>query len=225
LLLLAPLVGEYLLGNVSIVEIGALPILALLYGSGAVLIRGLARRGRRGWPTILTLGLAYGLIEAGLIDQTLFNAPELAGDAAGAAAYVPALGINASDLLSFVVGRAVWSIAVPIAMVEALVPGRRMTPWLGRAGLAVTGALYLIGAVLIFRFMQRESGGFLAPAPNERCAWSRRIRAAVDPAPRSEAYSSHDRARPEVPDLWQPAPPRHPFGPGARRAAHPMDDP
>jgi hypothetical protein len=53
-----PLVGKYLLGNVSIVEIGALPILALLYGSGAVLIRELARRGGRGWPTILTLGLA-----------------------------------------------------------------------------------------------------------------------------------------------------------------------
>lgn len=159
-----PLVGEYLLGNVSIVEIGALPVLALLYG-GAVLIRELARGTGRGWPTILALGLAYGLIEAGLIDQTLFNAPELTGDPAGAAASVPALGINASDLLSFVVGHAVWSIAVPIAMVEALVPGRRTTPWLGRADLAVAGALYLLGAVLAFRYMQQDSGGFLAPAP------------------------------------------------------------
>ncbi|HEY1376950.1 MAG TPA: hypothetical protein VGF55_09155 [Gemmataceae bacterium] len=43
--------GEYLLGNVSIVEIRALPILALLYGSGALLIREVARRtGRRGGP-------------------------------------------------------------------------------------------------------------------------------------------------------------------------------
>jgi hypothetical protein len=58
LLLLAPLVGEYLLGNVSIVEIAALPILALLYGSGAVLIRrwraapGVAGRpsSRSAWP-------------------------------------------------------------------------------------------------------------------------------------------------------------------------------
>jgi hypothetical protein len=83
LLFLAPLVGEYLLGNVSIVEIGALPILALLYGGGAVLIRELSRRTGRGWPTILVLGLAYGLIEAGLIDQTLFNPPELAGAPTG----------------------------------------------------------------------------------------------------------------------------------------------
>jgi hypothetical protein len=165
LLFLAPLVGEYLLGNVSIVEIGALPILALLYGSGAVLIRELARRTGRGWPTILVLGLAYGLIEAGLIDQTLFNAPELVGAAVGATAYVPALGFSVSDLLSFVVGHAVWSIAVPIAMVEALVPSRRTTPWLGRRGLAVTGVLYLLGAALVFRYMQQDSGGFLAPAP------------------------------------------------------------
>ena len=28
-----------------------------------------------------------------------------------------------------------------------------------------TGALYLLGAVLVFRYMQQDSGGFLAPAP------------------------------------------------------------
>ena len=54
---------------------------------------------------------------------------------------------------------------MPIAMVEALVPGRRATPWLGRAGLAVSAVLYLLGAALIFRYMYKESGGFLAPAP------------------------------------------------------------
>jgi hypothetical protein len=166
LFLLAPLVGEYLLGNVSIVEIWALPVLALLYGGGALLIRELARRAGRGWPTMLVLGLAYGLIEAGLIDQTLFRPPEVAGaPAPGATAYAPALGISVSDLLAFVVGHAGWSIAVPIAMVEALVPGRRTTPWLGRGGLAVTGGLYLLGAALVFRYMQHDSGGFLAPAP------------------------------------------------------------
>jgi hypothetical protein len=87
------------------------------------------------------------------------------GDASAATADAPALGISVSDLLSFVVGHAVWSIGVPIAMVEALVPGRRTTPWLGRVGLAVTAVLYLLGAVPLFRYMQEDSGGFLAPAP------------------------------------------------------------
>jgi hypothetical protein len=75
LFLLAPLVGEYLLGNASIVELPALPILALLCGSGAILVRELARRTGRGWPTMLGLGLAYGLLEAGPIDQTCSTRP------------------------------------------------------------------------------------------------------------------------------------------------------
>ena len=73
LLLLAPWVGEYLLGNVSARDLVALPYLVPLYGGGALLIREVVRRSGRGWPTILVLGLAYGIIEAGLVDQGLFN--------------------------------------------------------------------------------------------------------------------------------------------------------
>ena len=89
LFLLAPLVGEYLLGNVSTVELPALPVLALLYGSGAILVRELARRTGRGWPTMLGLGLVYGLLEAGPIDQTLFNSPGPADAGARAALWRP----------------------------------------------------------------------------------------------------------------------------------------
>ncbi|SNR42784.1 hypothetical protein [Actinomadura mexicana] len=39
----------------------------------AVLIREAARRTGRGWPTIVLLGAAFGLVQAGLIDQSLFN--------------------------------------------------------------------------------------------------------------------------------------------------------
>jgi hypothetical protein len=161
LFLVAPLVGEYLLGNVSIVELPALPILALLYGGGAVLVRELARRTGRGWPTMLVLGLAYGLLEAGPIDQTLFNPP---GVTDAEATYLPFMGLSAANALAFVAGHAVWSIGVPIATVEALARGRRTTPWLGPAGLWVTGVLYLLGAVLIFRYMLRTEQ-FLAPLP------------------------------------------------------------
>jgi hypothetical protein len=44
-----------------------------LYGAPAVLIREAARRTGRGWPTILLVSLAAGLVQAGLIDQSLFN--------------------------------------------------------------------------------------------------------------------------------------------------------
>ncbi|ATW28756.1 hypothetical protein DCMF_19735 [Candidatus Formimonas warabiya] len=160
---LAPLVGEYLLGNISIQDIWALPFLAPMYGGGALLIRETTRRTGRGWPTIIFLGLAYGLIEAGLIDQSLFN-PSFEGHDFQSAAYIPVLGISAYNGLAFLAGHAVWSIGVPIALVETLVPGRSTRPWLGKAGLLITGGLYLLGSVFLFRNIQEEEQ-FLASAP------------------------------------------------------------
>ena len=42
---------------------------------------------------------------------------------------------------------AIWSISTPIALIEACVPERARTPWLGRVGLVVTGIVFLFGAV------------------------------------------------------------------------------
>jgi len=75
LLFLAPWVGEYLLGNIPLGALIAVPFLVPIYGGGALLIREATRRTGRGWPTILILGIAYGLIEAGLVDQSLLIHP------------------------------------------------------------------------------------------------------------------------------------------------------
>jgi hypothetical protein len=160
LLFLAPWVGEYLLGNVSARDIPAIPFLVPLYGGGALLVREVARRAGRGWPTILLLGLAYGVIEAGLVDQALFN-PSFEGWDFQKATPVPALGISAVNTMTFLVGHAVWSISIPIAFVELLTPSRRATPWLGDVGLTVTTALYLFGCYIIFADL-RDSEGFMA---------------------------------------------------------------
>lgn len=147
LFLLAPLVGEFLLGNVPIDRLGVLPFFALLYGSGALLIRETVRRTGRGRPAIVLLAAAYALLEEGPIDQLLWNPSfggghhMLAGDA-----YVPALGTNISVLQAVLSLHTVWSISVPIALVETFVPERRTAPWLGRTGLAVTGCLFVVGA-------------------------------------------------------------------------------
>jgi hypothetical protein len=160
LLVLAPFVGEYLLGNLSVRILPALPFLAPMYGGGALLIREVVRRTGFGWPAILLLGAAYGVIEAGLADQSLFN-PTFEGHDFQAVTPVPALGISATNSLSFVVGHAVWSIGLPIALVEHLTPARRTTPWLGRTGLAVTALAYLWGLAIVFRELH-DSEGFLA---------------------------------------------------------------
>jgi hypothetical protein len=148
LFLLAPLVGEFLLGNVRIDQLFVLPPFALLYGAGALLIRETVRRTGRGWPAIVLLGAAYALLEEGPIDQLLWNPSfsaqvTLAGDA-----YLPVLGTNVSLVQAVLSLHTIWSISVPIALVETFVPQRRTVPWLGRTGLAVTGVLFAIGVVV-----------------------------------------------------------------------------
>jgi hypothetical protein len=161
LFFLAPLCGEFLIGNVPIdVLVFGLLVLAPMYGGGALLIREVARRARLGWPAILLLGLAYGLIEAGMFDQTMFNpSPEFLESAeiaehwenSRSVTFIPAFGISVQQALGFVVGHAVTSIGVPILIVETFVPRRRVTPWLGKPGLAVTGVLYLLGGFIIYQ--------------------------------------------------------------------------
>jgi hypothetical protein len=161
LLLLAPWVGEFLLGASPLQNIFGFPLLVPLYGGGALLIREVARRTGRGWPTIFLLAAAYGVIEAGLVDQSLFNSSFNEGHEFQQVTPIPALGISAYDTLSFVIGHVIWSISIPIAIAEMLTPARRTTPWLGKVGLAMTSVLYLIGCAIVFNFIYDE-GKFLA---------------------------------------------------------------
>jgi hypothetical protein len=147
--------------NIAFSGIAGVLVLAPMYGGGALLIREVARRAGWGWPTMVLLAVAYGVLQPGLLDQSLFN-PSYEGYDFQSAAHVPALGISAHWATTFVGGHAVWSIAVPIAVVETLVPERRTTPWLGRAGLTVTVVVFLLGATVIFRDQTEQ---FLATVP------------------------------------------------------------
>lgn len=149
LFFLAPLVAEFLLGNLpATLLIPELFILALLYGCGALLIREVARRAGYGWPTMITFALAYGVVEEGIGTMTLFN-PEYMGWHLLNYGYIPALGISPNWTL-FVAGlHMVWSISVPIAIMETLAGSRRTTPWLGKTGLYITAGLYILGLIIV----------------------------------------------------------------------------
>lgn len=144
LFVLAPLVAEYLLGDLPITLVAALPTLALMYGGGALLIRELARRTGRGWPTMLLLGCAYALIEEGFSTQTLFN-PSSYGMHLLRFAWIPSLGIGAWWTMLMLNVHPFWSMGVSIALAEGLFPARARTPWLGKIGTAVVALLYLAG--------------------------------------------------------------------------------
>ena len=148
LFFMSPFVAEFLLGDFSIDALWIVLVVGPLYGGGALLVREVARQLGRGWPTMLLLALAYGLFEEGIVIQTLFN-PNYLGLHLLRHAYLPAVGIGGWWTVFVLTLHTVWSISVPIAMVESLFAARRATPWLGKAGLGVSAVLFVGGGVLL----------------------------------------------------------------------------
>ena len=123
LFVVAPLVAEFLPGNMSITQLGLLVILAPLYGGGAILIRESVRRAGRGWPSILLLALAYGILEEAFLTESLFN-PNYLGKGLHLLqpAFISPFGIGVWYTVFVLTLHTVWSIPVPIALMEALDP-------------------------------------------------------------------------------------------------------
>src|SRR5580658_3209858 len=112
----APLVAEYLLGDLPIKMLGVLAILAPFYGGGALLIREAVRRTGRGWPSIFVLAFAYAVFEEAFTTQTLFNPNYLNLNLhLLQPAYIPALGIGIWWTVFVLTLHTVWSISASIA--------------------------------------------------------------------------------------------------------------
>jgi len=151
LFFVAPLVAEYLLGDLPLKLLAALIVLAPAYGGGAVLIRETARRTGRGWPTMLMLGAADALIGEGLTTQSLFNHDYLKMHMHLLDhAYIPALGIGGWWTLFMFNLHTFWSMGVSIALVEALFPAEAEAPWLGLAGDSVVAVVFVLGLAANF---------------------------------------------------------------------------
>jgi hypothetical protein len=59
--------------TVVITMLAALLVMAPFYGGGALLMREITRRSRRGWPTLTMLGFAFAMLEEAYTTQTLFK--------------------------------------------------------------------------------------------------------------------------------------------------------
>jgi hypothetical protein len=124
LTVLSPIVAEFLLGDFSIRSLPVVLALLPLYGCGALLIREVARRTGRGWPTIVLLATAYSLLEEGFLTQSLFN-PNYVGQRLLDYGYMPALGTSLNWSVFVLSIHVVWSIATPILIVEGVASDRR----------------------------------------------------------------------------------------------------
>ena len=143
LLLAAPVIAELLWGTTTVSQAAGLLFQIGLYGCGAILIRETVVRWGGGWPSLLLLGAAYGAVEEGLLEPTWFT-PRLFPHPYGVAA-----GVYWTYAVFNIGYHAIFSIGIPIALTETLFPGWQHRPWLGRAGLSVTGAVYVVNATVV----------------------------------------------------------------------------
>jgi hypothetical protein len=129
LFFLAPAVAELLTGSMPPVEFlrETSPLVIALYGCGALLIREAVRGWRKGYLSLLLLGIAYGVLEEGLFCKTFFD-PHWAHlhPLAGHGRW---LGTNWVWAIWMVLFHAVISIGVPILLVEVAFPMRRAERW------------------------------------------------------------------------------------------------
>ena len=149
LLLMSPIVGEVLSGSSPPLEfINPISIFMLLglYGCGALLVREAVVRWGKGWPSLLALGLAYGVLEEGVMVKSWIS-PEWMdlGDMAWFGRWGGMNWVWAEMLTLF---HAVISIYIAILLVHLLFPGRRHEPWLVGRGLRWVSA-WFVGVVAI----------------------------------------------------------------------------
>ncbi|GAA0256845.1 hypothetical protein GCM10009527_061070 [Actinomadura nitritigenes] len=145
LVLVAPAVAELTLGTVPVRMIWLVLLYVPVYGAGVLLIRELVRRLGGGRSSILAMGLVYGLVEEGLALQSL-TSPHLYG----AAGWGPRpFGVNAPYAELNLPYHAVFSVLVPIALVELVFRRHGRAAYLRRGGLAVTGLVAALGALLL----------------------------------------------------------------------------
>ncbi|MES2306532.1 MAG: hypothetical protein V4558_13570 [Gemmatimonadota bacterium] len=154
LLIISPLIAEFLLGDFNIRQIAFALVFVPQYGGGALLAREVTRRTNRGWPTMLLLALVFALITEGFTNQTLFN-PNYAGQHLLAYGFIPALGTSLHFTTYLLTLHVVWSLGSSIAIAEGLAGARWREPWLRLPGLLVCSFLFLIGCAMTTSFTLR----------------------------------------------------------------------
>lgn len=151
LFLLSPAIGELLSGSAPPLEFFSpfgFTILTALYGSGAVIIRELKVRWRKDVGSVLLLGAAYGILEEGLMVCSFFNPGWV--DLGSLATYGRWLDVNWVWAVMLTIYHAIFSITIPIVLVELAYPERRNERWLGSRKLTAVFVLLMSDVVLGF---------------------------------------------------------------------------
>jgi len=165
LFLLSPVIGELLSGSAPPAEFFSpfgFVMIVSLYGSGAVIVRELKVRWKKGIGSVLLLGAAYGVVGEGLLVTSFFspNWPDL--QALGV--YGRWLGVNWVWAEMLTIYHAVFSTTIPIVFMELAYPQRKSDSWIGSK--LFKALLVVLLAVTVFGFFLFSSMmNYWTPAP------------------------------------------------------------
>ncbi len=150
-------IAEFTTGSTALTNIIAAPVTFFLfslpanlglYGCGVVLIREAAIKWGKGWPTILMLGVAYGIMEEGISVHTFFSPVNQTVGIFGQYGKFFSLNVTWAILIS--IFHAVYSIALPILLGNLLWPDTKKQRLLTRKSGTAIFALYVLTVILLF---------------------------------------------------------------------------
>ena len=167
LLVLAPLLGELVSGHQPPLELCnpiSVVFLMLPYGLGALLCRELVRRWKKGWLSLVLLGIAYAFYEEAIVVRSFFdpNWTEL-----NILKPYSALGMNWTYAEMLVHFHVLISIGASVILAEMLHRERRSERWLGNRGLAAC----IIGLALWFPAGWLMTS-YIPPWPGYALSWA-----------------------------------------------------
>lgn len=151
LFFLSPLAGEGLSGStppLAFLNPFVLFLLGSLYGSGALLVRDYARRWKKGWRSLLVLGAAYGIIEEGIMVRSFFSPTWK--DLGLLASYGRWVGVNWVWAEWLTIFHSIFSITIPIFLVELTFPKTRSQVWLSTRSRSLFHGLLILSIILGF---------------------------------------------------------------------------
>lgn len=137
---------------------------SLYYGSGAILAREMSLRWHRGWPSVLLFGAAFAVIQEGLGTKVFFDPTRT--EVSPLVNYGTADGVHWVFVIQLIIYHAVYSISVPILLVELMFPSRRHERWVGGLGLILALVCLIVVTWLLFLIypFQPPAGPYVSAA-------------------------------------------------------------
>jgi len=146
LVFISPVLTELLMGAVHITNLWLLVPEMGVYGCGALIIREVTRRLRRGWGTMLLLGFAFSIAEECVILQTSLT-PQFFTSISNGPSFGWAFGVQWIYLTAMLWYESVYAVVLPIHLAELIFPHLRDDLWLSRRGLFASGVIFVLSSL------------------------------------------------------------------------------